>query len=156
MKISEHLSLAELVRSESAKRHGIDNLPTKEHVENLIALANHIFEPTRNHFGVPIYVSSGYRSEQLNKVIKGSKTSQHSQGKAIDIDMDFSNNGVTNSMIFNYIKDNLDFDQMIWEFGNAIEPAWVHVSYDIDKVKQRNEILVAYKDGSKTKYRKYE
>jgi hypothetical protein len=152
MKLSEHLSLSEVTRSESAKRNQISNMPTGEHIANFMLLAEKIFEPIREHFGVPIHISSGYRSKELNAKIGGSATSQHCKGQAIDIDMDGSTNGVTNADVFNYIKDNLPFDQLIWEFGNDINPDWVHVSYN---VKQRGEILKAVKINNVTKYIKY-
>jgi uncharacterized protein YcbK (DUF882 family) len=116
MQLSKHLSLAEVTRSETAKRRGISNQPTAEHLENFKLLAEKVFEPIRLHFGVPIHISSGYRSAALNKAVGGSKTSQHCSGEAIDIDMDGSANGITNKMIFDFIKDNLQFDQIIWEF----------------------------------------
>jgi uncharacterized protein YcbK (DUF882 family) len=100
MKLSEHLDLAEVTRSETAKRKGISNEPTPEHLENFKKLAQNIFEPIRKHFGVPIHISSGYRSKALNTAIGGSLTSQHCSGEAIDIDMDGSSNGVTNKMVF--------------------------------------------------------
>jgi hypothetical protein len=143
MKISEHLELSELIRSESAKRLGISNMPTKEHIENLKLLAVNIFEPIRDHFKVPIRISSGYRSEILNKAVGGSKTSQHSLGQAIDIDMDGTN--VKNSDIFAFIK-TLPFDQLINEFNYA----WVHVSYS---PKHRKQILHATKLNGKTIYK---
>jgi hypothetical protein len=152
MKLSEHLSLSEVTRSESAKRNQISNMPTGEHIANFMLLAEKIFEPIREHFGVPIHISSGYRSKELNAKIGGSATSQHCKGQAIDIDMDGSTNGVTNADVFNYIKDNLPFDQLIWEFGNDNNPDWVHVSYN---VKQRGEILKAIKVKNVTKYIKY-
>jgi hypothetical protein len=152
MKLSEHLSLSEVTRSESAKRNQISNMPTGEHIANFMLLAEKIFEPIREHFGVPIHISSGYRSKELNAKIGGSETSQHCKGQAIDIDMDGSTNGVTNADVFNYIKDNLPFDQLIWEFGNDNNPDWVHVSYN---VKQRGEILKAIKVKNVTKYIKY-
>jgi hypothetical protein len=152
MKLSEHLSLSEVTRSESAKRNQISNMPTGEHIANFMLLAEKIFEPIREHFGVPIHISSGYRSKELNAKIGGSATSQHCKGQAIDIDMDGSTNGVTNADVFNYIKDNLPFDQLIWEFGNDTNPDWVHVSYN---VKQRGEILKAVKINNVTKYIKY-
>lgn len=107
MKISEHLSLAEVTRSETAKRRGISNMPTEAHITNFKLLAEKVFEPIRKHFGKPIHISSGYRSEALNKAIGGSLTSQHCSGEAIDIDMDGGANGITNKMVFDYIKDNL-------------------------------------------------
>jgi len=152
MQISEHLTLAELIRSESAKRNGITNMPPPEHIANLKLLAENIFEPIRANFRCPILISSGYRSKELNKLIKGSsKTSQHNLGQAIDIDMDGTSYGVTNEDIFNFIKNKLPFDQLIWEFGNNINPDWVHVSYSD---RHRKEILKAYKNDGITYYKK--
>ena len=154
MKLSEHLDLAEVTRSETAKRKGISNEPTPEHLENFKKLAQNIFEPIRKHFGVPIHISSGYRSKALNNAIGGSLTSQHCSGEAIDIDMDGSSNGVTNKMVFEFIKANLNFDQLIWEFGTKDAPDWVHVSFETTG-KQRKQILRAYKSGGKTAYQPY-
>jgi len=151
MKISEHLDLVEVTRSETAKRKGISNMPTAEHLENFKKLAEHIFEPIRSHFNVPIHISSGYRSKELNTAIGGALTSQHCSGEAIDIDMDGSANGVTNKMVFDYIKDNLDFDQLIWEYGNTENCDWCHVSYEASG-KQRKQILRATKSSGKTHY----
>jgi hypothetical protein len=150
MKISQHLNLSELTRSDSAKRNGIDNNPTAEHLENFKLLAEKVFEPIRLHFGVPIHISSGYRSEALNKFIKGSSSSQHCKGEAIDIDMDGSSSGVTNADVYNFIKDNLNFDQLIWEFGTDKNPDWVHVSYTKDK--NRKQKLKAVRSNGKTSY----
>jgi zinc D-Ala-D-Ala carboxypeptidase len=152
MQLSENLSLAEVVRSETAKRKGVSNMPTPEHIENFKKLAENIFQPIRKHFGKPIHISSGYRSDALNKAIGGSKTSQHCKGEAIDIDMDGT--AITNAQIFNYIKDNLNFDQLIWEFGTASNPDWVHVSYN-STGKQRKQILKALKVNGKTSYAPY-
>jgi len=151
MKLSEHLDLSEVIRSESAKRKGISNMPTPEHIANFKLLAENIFEPIRNHFRVPIIISSGYRSKELNADIGGSATSQHCSGEAIDIDMDGTPNGVTNKMIFDFIKDNLNFDQLIYEFGTAENPDWVHVSYE-SSGKQRKQVLKATKNAGKTVY----
>ena len=148
MKLSEHLDLSEIIRSDSAKRNGISNMPTPEHIENFKILATKVFEPIREHFGVPIHISSGYRSVELNRLIKGSSSSEHCKGQAIDIDMDGTT--ITNKQVFDYIKDNLTFDQLINEFNYA----WVHVSYKANG-KQRGEILEAYKEGKATKYRLY-
>jgi hypothetical protein len=154
MKISEHLDLSELIRSESAKRNGISNMPTEAHIANLKLLAEKIFEPIRNNFRCPIHVSSGYRSKELNAKVGGATTSQHSSGEAIDLDMDGTPNGVTNKMIFDYIYKNLDFDQLIWEFGTNENPDWVHVSYE-STGKQRKQVLKAYKENGKTHYKPY-
>lgn len=128
MKLSKNLSLAEVVKSNTAKRLGIDNTPDAWTIENLRSVAESVFQPLRDSFGVPIYVSSGYRSEALNKAIGGSKRSQHIQGRALDLDADVF--GVcTNADIFRYILNNLEFDQLIWEFGDEDNPDWVHVSF---------------------------
>jgi zinc D-Ala-D-Ala carboxypeptidase len=154
MKLSEHLDLSEVVRSESAKRKGISNMPTPEHIANFKILAEKVFEPIREHFRCPIHISSGYRSKELNAAIGGSLTSQHCSGEAIDIDMDGTPNGVTNRMVFDYIKDNLEFDQLIYEFGDSNNPDWVHVSYETTG-KQRKQILKAIRVNGKTSYTNY-
>lgn len=155
MKLSEHLDLSEVIRSESAKRNGISNMPTPEHIANFKLLAEKVFEPIRNHFRCPIHISSGYRSKELNAAIGGSATSQHCSGEAIDIDMDGTPNGVTNKMVFDYIKDNLLWDQLIFEFGTDDNPDWVHVSYE-STGKQRKQILRAKRVNGKTVYSNYE
>jgi len=149
MQLSKNLALSEVTRSETAKRRGISNMPTPEHIENFKKLAENVFQPIRDHFGVPIRISSGYRSKELNAAIGGSSSSQHCKGEAIDIDMDGTT--VTNKQIFDFVKANVNFDQMIWEFGTDANPDWVHVSYNSDGA-QRKQILKAVKAGSATKY----
>jgi hypothetical protein len=149
MQLSTHLALAEVMRSETAKRKGISNMPTPEHIENFKKLAENVFEPIRAHFGKPIRLSSGYRSAALNKAVGGASSSQHCKGEAIDIDMDGTD--IKNAEIFNFIKDNVNFDQLIWEFGTDTNPDWVHVSYNSDGA-QRKQILKAVKAGGTTKY----
>lgn len=152
MQLSKHLSLNEVTTSGTAKRLGIDNNPTTEHLANLKLVAEKIFEPIREHFGKPIKVSSGYRSKALNEATPGaSKTSQHSTGEALDLDQDGMTTGVTNKMVFEYIKNNLNFDQLIWEFGTDANPDWVHVSYE-STGKQRKQILKAVRVNGATKY----
>jgi hypothetical protein len=145
MQLSANLSLAEVIRSETAKRRGISNMPTPEHIENFKKLAANIFQPIREHFGKPILISSGYRSAELNKAIGGSLSSQHCSGEAIDIDMDGTD--ITNKQIFDYIKDNLTFDQVINEFDYS----WVHVSFAANR-SQRKQVLDAKKVNGKTVY----
>ena len=129
MKLSKNLSLSECLVSQTAKRLGLSNEPTQEHLDNLQLIATNIFQPLREGLNKPIYVSSGYRSEELNEAIKGSsKTSQHMKGQALDLDADVYG-GVTNAEIFYFIRDNLDFDQLIWEYGTKDTPNWVHVSF---------------------------
>jgi hypothetical protein len=141
MQLSEHLSLAEVTYSETAHRLGISNEPTPEHLAAFKLLAEHIFEPIRKHFGKPIKVSSGYRSAALNAATPGSSaTSQHCKGEAVDLDQDGMPTGITNKMVFDYIKGNLNFDQLIWEYGNDTNPDWVHVSYSA-KGPQRKMVL---------------
>ena len=144
MKLSQHFALAEFTRSESAKRHGVSNEPTPAHLENIKVLCERILEPIRAKYG-PIVISSGYRSKTLNHYIGGALKSQHLEGKAVDIDMDGMGT-VTNKEIFEYIKYNLDFDQLINEFNYA----WVHVSYNAGK--NRKQILDALKVNNRTVY----
>jgi hypothetical protein len=161
MQLSKNLALSEVTRSETAKRRGISNMPTEEHIENFKKLAENVFQPIRDHFGVPIRISSGYRSEALNKAIGGAgkmvngkyvPSSQHCTGEAIDIDMDGTS--ITNKQVFDYIKEHLQFDQLIWEFGTDSNPDWVHVSYE-STGKQRKQVLKAIKKGSATSYLPY-
>lgn len=133
--ISKHISYAEATVSQTATRRGIDNAPNKQQLDNMKLVAEKVFEPLRLQFGA-IRVSSFFRSRALNTAIKGSKTSQHMTGEAIDIQ---ALNGVENRHLFNYIKNQLDFDQLIWEFGDDRNPSWVHVSYS--SKKNRKQIL---------------
>ena len=125
-------------------------MPIPQHIENFKLLAEKVFEPVRLHFGCPIHISSGYRSIELNKCIGGSLTSQHCSGEAIDIDMDGTPHGVTNKMVFDYIKDNLVYDQIINEFDYS----WVHVSYAANG-KNRKQALDAIRVNGKTTYRNH-
>ena len=152
MKLSDNLSVAEVTKSTTATRLGIDNTPTVSHLIALKEVADNIFEPLRLHFGVPIGVSSGYRGKELHEAIGGSKRSQHCHGQALDLDADIYG-VITNADIFNRIKNHLDFDQLIWEFGTDNEPSWVHVSYVPDGLN-RGEILKAYSEGGRTKYKR--
>jgi D-alanyl-D-alanine dipeptidase len=152
MQLSKNLALAEVTRSETAKRKGISNMPTPEHIENFKKLAENVFQPIREHFGVPIHLSSGYRSKALNTAVGGSLSSQHCTGEAIDIDMDGTS--ITNKQVFDFIKQHVNFDQMIWEFGTDANPDWVHVSYE-STGKQRKQVLRAVKQGGATKYLPY-
>ena len=152
MMLSKNLSLAEATKSATAIKHGIANDPTPEHLQNLKESAEKIFQPIRDHFATPLAVSSGYRSAALNQRIGGSKSSQHMQGKAFDLDAHIFG-GVTNNEIFNFIKDNLDFDQLIWEFGTEDEPDWVHVSYNGSE--NRKQILRAVRNNGRTQYLYY-
>ena len=147
MNLSTHLTLEECTVSDTAKRLGISNQPTEKHLESMKLLANNIFEPIRMHFGKPIFVSSGYRSEALNKAIPGSSsTSQHCKGEALDLDQDGKGTGVSNVDVFNFIKANLNFDQLIWEYGDDKNPDWVHVSYS-PSGSQRKQILRATRNA---------
>jgi len=147
--ISKHISDKEGVYSITAIRRGLNNTPTKIHLNNMKELAEQVFEPLREWVGGPIRVNSFYRGEELNKAIGGSSTSQHCKGQAMDIDDTRCKK--TNAEMFKWIKENLNFDQIIWEFGNDKNPDWIHVSY-VDEVNNRNRCLKAYKDKGKTKY----
>ena len=148
--ISKHISDKEGVYSNTALRLGIDNAPNEEQLNNMKLLAEKVFEPLREYVGGPIKINSFFRSPELNTAIGGSSKSQHCKGQAIDIDDTFGK--MTNATMYHWIKENLDFDQMIWEFGDSKNPAWVHISY-VSKEDNRNRCLLAYKEGKKTKYK---
>lgn len=155
MRLTRNLSLAEMIKSNTAKRLGIKNSPTDEHLGNMILWAENIFQPIRDQFQEPIIISSGYRSEKLNEAIGGSLNSQHSKGQAGDIDQDNSGTKVTNRDVFDFILDHLDFDQLILEFTDSDgNPSWVHVSY-VGEKENRGQVLVAVKENGKTKYYPY-
>ena len=149
-RISKHITYKEATRSVTALRLGIENKPSEYELQNMELIAEKVFEPLREAVNGPIKINSFYRSEELNKSIGGSSRSQHCQGRAIDID-DFYGY-VSNSYMYYYIKDNLDFDQLIWEFGTDTNPDWVHVSY-VDSDSNRKRCLLAYKEDGKTKYK---
>ena len=148
--ISKHVSTKEGVYSRTATRLDIDNKPNEEQLANMKLLAEEIFEPLRAYVGGPIKINSFFRSPELNKAIGGSTKSQHCQGQAMDIDDTFGR--CTNSEMYWFIKQRLDFDQMIWEFGDDKNPDWVHVSY-VSPSENRNRCLKAYKKNGKTKYK---
>ena len=148
--ISKHISYKEGVYSNTAIRRGIDNTPNDEQLTNMELVAEEIFEPLRTYVSGPIKINSFFRSPELNTAIGGSKTSQHCKGQAMDIDDTFGR--ATNAEMYHWIKENLDFDQMIWEFGDDDNPAWIHISY-VSKDKNRNRCLKAYKKDGKTKYK---
>jgi zinc D-Ala-D-Ala carboxypeptidase len=145
MNLSAHVTLAEFENSPTATTHGINNKMSLSQIESAKLLCENVFEPLRIHLNIPIKISSGYRSPQLNKMIKGSLSSQHCKAEAMDIKIDAKG--------FHFIKDKLDFDQLIWEFGNDEEPQWVHVSYK--KSGNRKQVLKATKQNGKTKYNSY-
>ena len=146
MQISKHLSFEECTRSGTADKLGIiNNNPNESVIENMKLLAEKVFEPIREHFGKPIHVSSMFRGLPLNQAVKGSITSQHCSGQAMDIDMD-SKGKPTNKEVFDFIKANLEFDQLINEFDYS----WIHVSYV--KGKNRKQVLKAKKVNGRTTY----
>lgn len=148
--ISTHITLEEATNSPTAKRLGFANKPTEDHIKNMEALATNIFEPLRQCLGNhPIRITSFYRSAESNKAVGGAATSQHCKGEAMDIE------GIESfcADLFEYIKDNLPFDQLIWEFGDDKEPAWVHVSYS--RKSNRGKVLKALKKNGKTVYEIY-
>lgn len=147
--ISKHISMKEATKSITALRLGIDNTPNGDAISNMKEIAEKVFEPLRAWVGGAIKVNSFYRSPALNEAIGGSSRSQHCKGQAIDIDDVYGHK--TNAEMFTFIKDELSFDQMIWEFGNEDNPDWVHVSY-VSEEKNRNRILKAVRDDGKTKY----
>ena len=150
MNISKHISYKEGVKSNTATRLGLDNTPGDYELGNMELIAERLFEPLRAWVGGPIKINSFYRSKELNMAIGGSQRSQHCEGRAIDLDDTFGYK--TNAEMFHYIKKNLNFDQMIWEFGDEENPDWVHISY-VSEDQNRNRCLIAYKENGKTKYK---
>jgi len=150
--ISKHISMKEATKSITALRLGIDNTPNADAINNMKVLAEKVFEPLREWVGGPIKINSMYRSPALNEAIGGSSKSQHCcKGGASAIDIDDVYGHKTNAEMFHFLKDELSFDQMIWEFGNEDNPDWVHISY-VSQEKNRNRILKAVRDDGKTKY----
>ncbi|MFV0505893.1 MAG: D-Ala-D-Ala carboxypeptidase family metallohydrolase [Bacteroidales bacterium] len=123
MRLSKNFTLDELLHSDTADSLGIRNTPSKEVIVNLRNLVRNVLQPAREQLGSAIRVNSGFRCEELNTAIKGAKQSQHRKGEAADLDCK------NNAKLYNIIKDNLDFDQLIWEKGDDRQPAWVHVSF---------------------------
>ena len=147
--ISNHISYKEATYSRTATRLDINNEPNDEQMDNMCLVAEEVFEPLRIWVGGPIKINSFFRSPELNKAIGGSSKSQHCHGQAIDLDDTFGR--ATNAEMYEFIKKYLDFDQMIWEFGNDDNPDQVHVSY-VSEEENRNRRLKAYKEKGKTKY----
>ena len=148
--ISKHITYKEAVRSNTALRLNINNIPNDYEISNMVGIASNVFEPLREYVGGPIKINSMFRSEALNRAIGGSSRSQHCQGRAIDLDDTFGHK--TNAEMFNYIKNNLNFDQLIWEFGDDTNPNWVHVSF-VSNDENRGRCLKAEKVNGKTSYR---
>lgn len=147
--ISDHVTYKEATKSNTALKNGIDNTPNTTQLNAMRRVAKNVFDPMRKHFNVKIGVSSFFRSKELNKKIGGASKSDHMDGEAMDIDADIYG-GVTNRQIFDYIKDNLEFDKLIWEFGSDEEPAWVHVSYV--EGNNRKMVMQAIRKDGKTSY----
>jgi len=148
VQLSKNLSLREATKSITALRLGIDNTPEEYEIKNLERIAYGIFQPLRDHFDTPIAVTSGYRSKELNEAIGGSRYSQHITGEALDLDAHVYG-GVSNAELFEFIATRLEFDQLIWEFGDDEEPAWVHVSLKRDENRGR-KLKAVREDGRVT------
>mgnify|MGYP002630622404 CR=1 FL=1 len=148
-RISKYVSYQEAIKSNTAIKNGIDNAPDAAQLSAMKTVAKNVFDKTREHFGVPIAVTSFFRSKELNKKIGGASKSDHMDGEAIDIDADVYGE-ITNKDIFEYIKDSLEFDKLIWEFGSDDNPAWVHVSYV--EGANRKQVMKAIRKNGKTSY----
>ncbi len=149
MKLSANFSLSEMVKSETALRHGLDNTPGEQEIENLRLLCENVLQPIRDAYGVPVKVNSGFRHPEVNAAVGGSKTSDHCQGQAADIEIP----GVANADLAEWIKDNLEFKQLILEFYTPGVPdsGWVHVSYvEGENIKK---VMTAMKENGKTVYK---
>jgi hypothetical protein len=136
-KISKHITLKEATFSQTAENLKINNTPGQKELEAMVLVAEKCFEPLRAWYGKPIRINSFYRNAALNKAVKGSATSQHLKGEAIDID---AGSRAENKKLFEWCRDNLVFDQLLWEYGNSIGPDWVHISYN--KTKNRKQVII--------------
>lgn len=152
-RISTHITYSEAIKSDTAKRMQLRNTPTEEQLENMTLLANKVFEPLREYFREPVRISSFFRSQEVNKSVGGSTTSQHTTGEAMDI-CAFASSGYTNADLFYYVLEKLVFDQLIWEFGTDRNPDWVHVSYSA-KGKNRRKALKAIRVNGKVSYKPF-
>ena len=151
-RISDNITCAEAIKSQTAARLGLTNNPGAEALVNMKRVAVRVFELVRRDVagGRPLHVSSFFRSADVNAAVAGSSaTSQHCKGEAMDIDADTFGNG-TNRAVFDYIRDNLEFDQLIWEFGDSQNPDWVHVS--LKAGGNRRQVRRSVKRGGKTLY----
>ena len=148
-KISKHISYKEGTYSQTALRRDLDNTPNEEQLKCMKEVAENLFEPLREWVGGPIKINSFFRGEPVNTAIGGSTRSQHMKGQAIDIDDTFGHK--TNAEMYHYIKDNLDFDQMIWEFGDDKNPNWVHISW-VSHRPNRKKLTIAKRIDGKTRY----
>ena len=148
VQLSDNFSLLELTKSQTAARKDIDNTPSPEHQENLKLLCTHILQPVRDRFERVVSVSSGYRSEKLCLAIGSKTTSQHAKGQAADFEI----YGLSNQELATYIKENLDYDQLILEYWKKEDPnsGWVHCSFNLEG--NRKQYLKAYKENGRTKY----
>lgn len=153
MNIGKYLKLSDLTFSQTASNHGVENSPSPTQVDALTNVVKFVYDPLCDHLG-GVHVNSGFRSVAVNKLIGGSATSQHCKGEALDLSFNGVKTVNTNSTIFYYILHNLEFDQLIWEFGTSKEPQWVHVSYSTKF--NRKEVLKSVKIGTKTVYQTFD
>jgi hypothetical protein len=128
--ISKHITFKEATFSATAQRLGLKNEPTEEHLKAMMIVAEKCFEPLREWYGKPLRINSFYRGKDLNRAVKGSLSSQHCKGEAIDID---AGSNAENKKIHDWIKNNLEFTQLINEYNYS----WVHVSYDAKNLKKQ-------------------
>ena len=150
MRISKHISWKEGTYSRTGERLDLDNTPDENQIKCMKEVAENVFEPLREWVGGPIKINSFFRGKPVNTAIGGSTRSQHMKGQAMDLDDTFKHK--TNAEMYHYIKDNLEFDQLIWEFGDDKNPNWIHVSY-VSHRSNRKKLTIAYKDNGRTKYK---
>lgn len=146
MKLGNYFWLSEMTRSQTALRRGIDNTPNEKQIENLRDLVYYILDPIREEFKLPVTVNSGFRCQELNAALGSKKTSQHTEGKAADIEIV----NIDNLLLAKWIRDNMNFDQLILEFHTIGDPrsGWVHVSWESEE-NNRRQVLTINKDGVK-------
>jgi len=151
-RISDNITFKEATKSRKGISLGLENLPDEQQLANMKAVAEYVFQPMREHFDLPVGISSFFRSPEVNKAVDGAKHSYHMKGCAIDMDADIYDKqfedgcDFTNKMIFDYIAEHLEYDTIIWEFGDADNPGWVHVTYVEGNNRRRK--LRAYRDSA--------
>ena len=148
MNLTKNFTLAEMTKSETALRHDLENTPNEQEISAMKLLAEKVLQPVRDHFGKGVKVNSGFRNQDVNQKVGGSRNSDHTRGQACDIEIP----GIPNAELAEWIKDNLEYNQLILEFYTPGIPdsGWVHVSYISEA--NRNQVLTATKQGGKTVY----
>lgn len=144
----KYFTITELCKSDVAESKHLQNLPTAKQEQALVSLINNTLDPARESLGFPVQVTSGFRSVPVNRAVGGASNSQHTKGQAADLVCR------NNAALFEVIRKQKHFDQLIWEYGSPMQPAWVHVSF-VSEEKNRGQVLRAVKINGRTNYIPY-